>query len=362
MLGKPFGQRRRLVAEHQGVAVDGAHDRACQHHLGGAAALTDLLAHRRPHAAHRSRVRVRRPRSRGGDGRLHHRVGRRPHRRGRRRRLGLRRGSGSASGAGDGSGTGAGFRLRRLGAGGSGAVRRLALAGVLLRRRGRCRRGGLSPAGIDMSSRVSMRSTRCSSADSVSLADGSSSRAHTTSSSSRGAVAPRISPSPACTTSAYRVSVAVPIRVGLIPHPLQHVLRPVDHTAGDRVGHRLQHDQIAEALQQIGGEPPRVVAGIDHRLDGAEQRRRVPCRQRVDRVVDQRHVRRAKQRQRPRVRRPGCLRTGQQLVQHRQGVAGRPAACPDHQRVHRVVDRTSSCAQMRSSSDRMVRGASSRNG
>ena len=42
-----------------------------------------------------------------------------------------------------------------------------------------------------------MRSTRCSSADSVSLAEGSSSRAQITSSSSRGAVAPRISPNPA---------------------------------------------------------------------------------------------------------------------------------------------------------------------
>ena len=59
-----------------------------------------------------------------------------------------------------------------------------------------------SAAGIEMSIRVSMRSMRCSSADSVSLAEGSSSRAHTTSSSSRGAVAPRISPNPACTTSA----------------------------------------------------------------------------------------------------------------------------------------------------------------
>jgi hypothetical protein len=57
-------------------------------------------------------------------------------------------------------------------------------------------------AGIDMSMRVSMRSIRCSRADSVSLADGSSSRAQTTSSSRRGAVAPLISPRPACTTSA----------------------------------------------------------------------------------------------------------------------------------------------------------------
>ena len=59
-----------------------------------------------------------------------------------------------------------------------------------------------SPAGIEISRRVSIRSTRCSSADSVSLAEGSNSRAHTTSSNSRGAVAPRISPNPACTTSA----------------------------------------------------------------------------------------------------------------------------------------------------------------
>ncbi|SHW80453.1 Uncharacterised protein [Mycobacteroides abscessus subsp. abscessus] len=59
-----------------------------------------------------------------------------------------------------------------------------------------------SEAGIETFIRVSMRSMRCSRAASVSLADGSSSRAHTTSSSSRGAVAPRISPSPACMTSA----------------------------------------------------------------------------------------------------------------------------------------------------------------
>ncbi|SKV81036.1 Uncharacterised protein [Mycobacteroides abscessus subsp. abscessus] len=63
-----------------------------------------------------------------------------------------------------------------------------------------------------MSSRFSMRSTRCSTADSASVAEGSSSLAHTTSSSSRGAVAPRISPRPACNTSAYLVKVAGPMR------------------------------------------------------------------------------------------------------------------------------------------------------
>jgi hypothetical protein len=126
---------------------------------------------------------------------------------------------------------------------------------------------------------------------------------------------------------------------GLLTHPLQHVLGSVDHPAGDRVWHRLQHDQIAEALQQIGGEPSRIVACVDHRLDGAEQRRGVPCGQRIHRVVDQRHVRRAQQRQRPLVLHPVSCGTSQQLIQHRQGVAGRAAAGPDHQRVHRVVNR-----------------------
>ena len=109
----------------------------------------------------------------------------------------------------------------------------------------------------------------------------------------------------------------------LLTHPLQHVAGRVDHTAGGGVGHRLQHDQVAEALQQIGGEPARVVAGVDHRLDGAEQCRGVAGGQRVDRIVDQRDVGGAEQRQRPRVRRPGCPSgAGQQLVEHREGVAG----------------------------------------
>ena len=48
LLGESLGQRRGLVAEHQRVAVDGADDRTGQHHLDRAAALTHLLAHRRP--------------------------------------------------------------------------------------------------------------------------------------------------------------------------------------------------------------------------------------------------------------------------------------------------------------------------
>jgi hypothetical protein len=125
---------------------------------------------------------------------------------------------------------------------------------------------------------------------------------------------------------------------GLLPHPLEDVLRTVDHPPRHRVGHRLHDNQIAEAFQQIGGEPPRVVAGVYHRLDGPEQRGGVPGGQRVYRDVDQRDVRRTQQRQGSWVGDPIALRTGQQLVEHRQRVAGRATAGPDDQRIHRVVD------------------------
>jgi len=119
-------------------------------------------------------------------------------------------GSGTGAGAGSGGGgtrTGSGT-ASGLGTGGADLGGTGSLGGVcsLRGRTGAATADGCaaaaSAAGIDMSSRVSIRSTRCSSADSVSLAEGSSSRAQTTSSSRRGAVAPRISPSPACTTSA----------------------------------------------------------------------------------------------------------------------------------------------------------------
>ena len=127
LLHKPFGQRRRLVAEHQGVALDGAHDRTRQHHVDGAAALTNLLAHGGPHAAHRGRIEFAAHRSARGRS-LHHRVGRRPQRRGRRRRPG----AGSASALGT--------TAARLGAASGAAAQArvaagLALAGELLRRR-----------------------------------------------------------------------------------------------------------------------------------------------------------------------------------------------------------------------------------
>ena len=108
----------------------------------------------------------------------------------------------------------------------------------------------------------------------------------------------------------------------LVTHPLQHVLGSVDDAPRDRVGHRLQHDQVAEPLEQVGGEPARVVAGVDDALHRAEQRSGVTGGQRVDRIVDQGEVGGPQQGQRPLVGDVVAVGPGQQLVEHAQRVAG----------------------------------------
>ena len=171
------------------------------------------------------------------------------------------------------------------------------------------------------------------------VADGSSIRADTSSSSNRGDVVPRISISPVCTMSAIRDSVAVPEPGGLVGHPLDLVGRAVEQALGVRVRHRVEHDQVAQPLQQVGGEPARVVPGLDHPVDRLVHRRRVAGRQRVDHLVQQRAVGDAEQPDRTRVRhalRPG---PGDELVEHGQRVPGRPAAGPDHERQHGRLDR-----------------------
>lgn len=133
-----------------------------------------------------------------------------------------------------------------------------------------------------------------------------------------------------------------PEAFGLLTHPLKHVGGRVDHAAGDGVGHGLQHDQVAEPFQQIGGEAARIVARVDHGLHGAEQRRGVVRGERLDGVVDERQVGGPEQRQRALVGDVvavgALLGTGQQLVEHRERVTRRSAAGADDQRIHGVVD------------------------
>ena len=94
----------------------------------------------------------------------------------------------------------------------------------------------------------------------------------------------------------------------LLSHPVQYVLGRIDDAAACRVGDRLQHDEIAEALEEVDGKPARVVAGVDHRFDRTEQRGSVRRGQGVDRVVDQCDVGGAQQSERPLVGDAGTAR------------------------------------------------------
>ena len=119
------------------------------------------------------------------------------------------------------------------------------------------------------------------------LAPGSSTCAHTSSSSSRGEVVPRIS------DEARRDDLGRPGQLGLAEPPglVGHLVQPVGGASSSPVcpasGHRVEDDQVAQPVEQVGGEPARVVAGLHHPVDGAEHGRAVPGRQRVDHLVEQ---------------------------------------------------------------------------
>ena len=51
-------------------------------------------------------------------------------------------------------------------------------------------------------------------------------------------------------------------------------------------GHRLEHEQVAQPGEQVLGEAPRVVAGLDDPVDRGEHLGGVVGRERVDDLVD----------------------------------------------------------------------------
>ena len=106
----------------------------------------------------------------------------------------------------------------------------------------------------------------------------------------------------------------------LLAHPIKYIAGCIHYTATSGVRNSLQHNQIAEAFQEINGKSPGVVAGVDHRFNRAEQRCRITGCQCVDSVIDQCHVGDTEQRQRPGVVNPVALGACQQLVEHAERV------------------------------------------
>ena len=120
--------------------------------------------------------------------------------------------------------------------------------------------------------------------------------------------------------------------------PLAGVLGDVDEPRGGRVGDRGDDDQVAQATQEVLGEPSWVLAGLDDLVDHAEDRRAVTGREGVDDLVEQAVGGVAEQARGQRV--GHALRTGatEQLVEHRERVARAAAPGADDQRDRGLLD------------------------
>src|SRR3712207_7130370 len=92
-------------------------------------------------------------------------------------------------------------------------------------------------------------------------------------------------------------------------------------SAGVRDG--VEDDEVAQPVEQVGGEAARVVPGLHDPVDRAEDTRRVVCGEGVDRLVEERVVGDAEQADGVLVGDAVGPGTGEQLVEDGQRVADR---------------------------------------
>ena len=64
----------------------------------------------------------------------------------------------------------------------------------------------------------------------------------------------------------------------------------IDELDFDRVRHMLQHDEIAQALEEIGREPARLMAGLHDPIDHHKQCCAIVGRHRIDGFVEERAI------------------------------------------------------------------------
>ena len=120
--------------------------------------------------------------------------------------------------------------------------------------------------------------------------------------------------------------------------PLGLVLGHVDEPAGGRIGHRRHDHQVPQSSQQVLREPARVLAGLDHLVDHAEDGGAVAGGERVDDLVEQGVRRVAEEAGRERVGDPGRAGPTHQLVEHRERVPRRAGSGAHHQRQRGRLD------------------------
>ncbi len=127
--------------------------------------------------------------------------------------------------------------------------------------------------------------------------------------------------------------------LGLAHHALDLLLGRRHQPRLRRGRHRTQQDEVPEPVEQVAGEPARVVPGLGEAFHRAVDGACVLRGQRVHHRVDQRHIGDPEQGHGALVGHAVRARTRDELVQHRLGVPCRPAARTDDQRIHRGLDR-----------------------
>ncbi len=133
--------------------------------------------------------------------------------------------------------------------------------------------------------------------------------------------------------------LAPPEGAGLLEHAAELILRHAAEDRGRAVhGRRVHHDEVAEALEQILHEAPRILPGLHHPVGGPERRCGVVRAERRDGVVEQLGVRETEQ-ARGALRRDQCgLGPRDELIEDRERVAHGAAARADDERKHAGLD------------------------
>ena len=114
--------------------------------------------------------------------------------------------------------------------------------------------------------------------------------------------------------------------------------RGLDEPERKRVGHHVQQHEISQAVEQIHGEPSRIITGFDHIVDAKEELRAVPGGKRFNGGVDKHIISDAEQWNGQVIGEAIGASTSEQLVEHGQGIAGRAAASADNQRKHGIFN------------------------
>ncbi len=92
---------------------------------------------------------------------------------------------------------------------------------------------------------------------------------------------------PSSTTSARRTRSAGPNRLACVTIRAASSSGGLDQAARRGIGHRPHDDEVAETLEQVGEEPPRIVPGVHDLVEGGEDTGTVAGGDGVDDLIEQ---------------------------------------------------------------------------